>query len=271
MTTITVLVTGAANGIGFETASLLAKKGLQVIATDVAEERLKKLKEKDGIITCCLDVTDAESIKDAVSFVSSEFSKIDILINGAGIFVAGPLVEIKEEVVEKIIDVNILGPFRVTKAFFPLLNKQTGMVINLGSETGRFAYPFNGPYTMTKYALEAYSDSLRRELQCLGIKVVLLQIGPMKTSMTSDLTNTFSEHLDVKQTSFKKQLEMMAKTTKNEYQNASDPICVAKKIHSIIFKRNHRSRYRVKNNFKRSLLEFLPTRLVDFFMKKYLT
>ena len=158
-----ILVTGAASGIGLAITNFLVEKGDHVIATDINKEALEPLSHNNSISTFYVDVTDIESVKKAYEKISEKFSAIDGIVNNAGIFVGGPLVELEARAIEKILSVNVLGAFNITKVFFPMLFTTKGRVVNIGSEVGRFAFPLNGPYSMSKFALEAFSDSLRRE------------------------------------------------------------------------------------------------------------
>ncbi len=265
----TVLVTGAANGIGLEITKFLAENNDIVIATDFSKESLAKLEGAPNIHPIYMDVTNIDTIHEAAKKIASITDSFDCLINNAGIFVGGPMVEVDLKEMEKIVDVNILGVFRVTKVFFPFLYKAKGKIINIGSEAGRFSYPLNGPYSITKYALESFSDSLRRELMFLGMDVIILEIGACATSL---LQKTYCDYdnIDQEKSYFTKQLNLVVKTCENELKRGANPKVVAKRIYRLIHKKRTRARYRIKNNKTRRILEFLPTGLVDFAMKKIL-
>jgi VCBS repeat-containing protein len=266
----TVLVTGAANGIGLAITNYLAEKGDFVYATDINEKALQQLANLDNIETLTMNVTDGESVKKALKTISRKTDGLDGLVNNAGIIEAGPLVELDIEVVKRVLAVNALGMVRVTKAAFPLLFHKKGRIVNIGSEAGRFSPPFNGPYSMSKFAVEAYSDALRRELNVLDMKVILLQVGPMKTAILDKLTCMFDEHIDKQSSLFKKQIDIMNEICAKEHKKASDPIAVAKTVYKALHKKWTKPRYRVKNNFSRELIELLPTRWVDKGMNKIL-
>ena len=265
-----VLVTGAANGIGLAITNFLIEKGDRVIATDIDKEALNKLSNIEGIFPVFMDVTDSKSIRDAVKTIEEAHDGLDGLVNNAGLFYGGPLVEFDEKDMEKIIAVNILGVFKVTKEFFPLLHKKKGRVVNIGSETGRFSFPLNGPYTMTKFALEAFSDSLRREIMFLDMKVVHIQAGAINTPLLDHTTRCYEACLENKQSLFKNLLQIVIKTCKKEMNKGASPRHMAKAVYKGLHKKHPRVRYRVKNNKTRRLLEFLPTVLVDKAMKKVL-
>ncbi len=265
-----ILVTGAASGLGLAITEYLSAKGDYVLASDVNREALSKLNGKENISTIFLDVTDKESIQKAILEIKKITDGLDGLVNNAGLFFGGPLVEIAEEKVEKIISVNVTGVFKVTKELFPLLLKKKGRIVNMGSEAGRLAFPLNGPYSMTKFALEAFSDSLRRELMFLDMKVVHLQVGAMDTPMLDTTLSAYANDNDSEKTLFKKLLKIVVTTCRGEKSRCGKPIEVAKVVYKALHKKRPKIRYRVKNNKGRRLLEFLPTGLFDYSMRKYL-
>ncbi len=266
----TILVTGAASGIGLAITNFLVEKGDHVIATDINKKALDSLTNINSISTFHLDVTDTKSISDAFEKISEKFPTIDGIVNNSGIFVGGPLVEISTEDLERILAVNVIGVFNITKAFFPLLYPTKGRIVNIGSEAGRFSFPLNGPYSMSKYALEAFSDSLRRELMLLDMPVVHLQIGAVKTPLLHRAYVCYAEENDVDNSLFKKQLEQVIKVCKKEIDKGAEPKAIAKIVYKALHKRKPKSRYKIKNDKMRRLLEFLPTSVVDAAMKKAL-
>ncbi|MBK5113154.1 MAG: SDR family oxidoreductase [Candidatus Heimdallarchaeota archaeon] len=264
----TVLVTGAASGIGLAITEYLAQKGDKVIATDFNKEALAELDGRPNITTFYLDVSDSQSISDVKDKISENDHGLDGLINNAGIFVGGPLVEMNEKDVEKIMDVNVLGPFRVSKILFPLVLKNKGRIINMGSEAGRISFPVNGPYSMSKYALEAFSDSLRRELMFLGIKVIHLQIGAVNTGFLERTYSCYAEEIDIEKTLFPKLIAEVIPTCEKEFDRCAEPKDIAKVVYRVLHKKRPKARYKIKNNRGRRLLEFLPASLIDFAMLK---
>ncbi|MFW9923469.1 MAG: SDR family NAD(P)-dependent oxidoreductase [Candidatus Thorarchaeota archaeon] len=265
-----ILVTGAASGIGLAITNYLAAKGDHVIAVDINKEALSKFEGQKMITPLQMDVTDSASITSAIEKIPSIKEGLDGLVNNAGIFVGGPLVEVEEQAMEKIIAVNVLGVFKVTKALFPYLLKKKGRIINIGSEVGRFSFMLNGPYSMSKYAIESFSDSLRRELMFLDMKVILLQVGAMQTDLLYRTYCSYAEDINFEQSHFQKLLKMVIKTCEQEMKRGCDPKVVAKKVYHVLTKRHPKPRYRIKNNKLRRLLEFLPTSFADFLLKKAL-
>jgi len=176
-----VLVTGASTGIGRATALYLAARGFRVFAS--------VRKEKDALLLpgatpIVLDVTDADSIRgvsDAVSRALGE-EPLTGLVNNAGIAVSGPLEFLEMSEIRRQFEVNLFGQVAVTQAFLPLLRRAgRGRIVNMSSISGKITAPLLGPYSMSKFALEAFSDALRRELEPFGLSVSVVEPGVIKT------------------------------------------------------------------------------------------
>lgn len=177
-----VVVTGASTGIGAAVARRLAEAGYLVFGTVRRQEAAGGV-ERDGGVPLLLDVTDARSIAAARQEVESRIGDQPLLalVNNAGIAAAGPLEHLPLDELRRVLEVNVVGLVAVTQAFLPALRRSRGRVVNISSTSGRMALPFGGPYAASKFALEAISDSLRRELIPSGIKVVVIQPGSITT------------------------------------------------------------------------------------------
>ena len=172
-----VLVTGASSGSGRVIAETLASKGYHVYAGARKQADMDELNEIDNIEAIRLDVTVQADIDAAVEKVRSNGRGLYGLVNNAGVAVLGPLVEIPEADVEFVMNVNVLGPYRVTKAFAPLLIESQGRITTIGSISGILSGTFYGPYSMSKHAMEAYTDSLASEMAKFGVKVSIIEPG----------------------------------------------------------------------------------------------
>ncbi|MHA1667626.1 MAG: SDR family oxidoreductase [Candidatus Heimdallarchaeaceae archaeon] len=261
-----IFVTGAANGIGEVITLYLANKGEYVIATDFDEKALEKYNDNENIFPIFLDVTNQPSIDNAFEQIKKKNWLIDCLINNAGIFVGGSIIDVEMKDFEKILNINVLGYVRVTKAFFPLLNKEQGKIINISSEVGRISFPFNAPYSMSKYAIEAFSDALRRELRFIGPKVITIQPGAIKTHLSISTEESYEHYL--KGSIFSDQIQRLWKVLEEE--KYGKPIDIAKLIYKILYKKSPKIRYRIHNNRQRRILEFLPAKYIDFLIEKFI-
>ncbi len=268
-----VLITGAGNGIGFAITQYFIKRRICVIATDIHVDKLLEL-PKDFLDVYRMDATDDKNIGQIYEQISLKHEIIDVIIHSAGIFVGGSLIEVESSRMEQILDVNILGAFRVNKHFFPLLNKKKksrkSKIIHMSSECGRLtALPFNGPYSISKYGLEAYSDSLRRELSLFNIDVVVIQPGAIATSFETSTVQEYKQNLE--KTVFKKQLQQVVQKTIEEYTASLNPEKVAQLCYKVIYKKRPKLRYKIGNNLLRCFLDLFPDRWIDFAIKKYMS
>lgn len=162
------LITGASTGIGRHAAEYLAGEGAIVFAGARRSADLEALGLIDNIVPVRLDVTSHDDIAAAVELVEKQTDQLHGLVNNAGVAFGGPIAVLAEEDLRTQLEINVFGVFRVTKAFFPLLHAGKGCVVNISSVSGTFTAPFMGPYSMSKFALEAYSDALRREVSPHG-------------------------------------------------------------------------------------------------------
>ncbi|MFW5660836.1 MAG: SDR family oxidoreductase [Oceanicaulis sp.] len=185
------LVTGASTGIGYATAKLLAGKGWRVFAGVRKEADAERLLAELGpqVTPLIVDVTDAQTCRAAAEETRAMLDgrTLSGLVNNAGIAVAGPLLHLPVEDMARQLDVNVTGQLRVTQAFAPLLGAgedrtgAPGRVVNISSVAGFNATPLVTPYACSKFALEAFTQGLRRELAMYGIDVVAINPGPIAT------------------------------------------------------------------------------------------
>jgi NAD(P)-dependent dehydrogenase (short-subunit alcohol dehydrogenase family) len=187
-----IVITGVSTGIGYATALRLTKAGHRVFGSVRKEEDAKRLKFELGenYRPLIFDVTDADAITEAAGCVSKVVGDkgIDVLINNSGIALGGPILELSVDVFRKQFEVNVFGIVTVTQAFSILLGaykdaKHNGKIIMISSVAGKRSYPFVGPYSASKHALEGMSDALRRELMLYDIDVILVEPGPVKTDI----------------------------------------------------------------------------------------
>lgn len=188
-----VLVTGATSGIGRLTAELLAERGFFVYAGARKPEDMADLNAIRNIQAVRLDVTIQEDIDAAVETIRAEGRGLYGLINNAGVAILDPLIEVEEEDLFFQLDVNVLGPYRVTKAFAPLLVESQGRVSTTGSLSGFVTWPFGGPYTMSKHAVEAYSEVLALELAQFGVRVSIVEPGNYNSAIYENLAQRREE------------------------------------------------------------------------------
>lgn len=179
----TILITGASSGIGLATALHFQRAGWQVVATMRAPERETPLHHLENVLVTRLDVQDATSIEAAVTAGVDRFGTIDVLLNNAGYGAYGPLEATSDAAMLRQFDVNVFGLMRTTRAVLPHLRRQAhGVVINVSSMGGRFAFPLGTLYHGTKFAVEGLSEALQYELAPLGIRVKVIEPGAIRTN-----------------------------------------------------------------------------------------
>ncbi|XP_062389957.1 retinol dehydrogenase 1 [Sardina pilchardus] len=183
-----VLVTGCDSGFGNLVAKQLDRQGFHVIAACLTESGSSDLKTaaSNRLKTVLLNVTDSVSIERAVEMVRRETGERGLygLINNAGRSIPiGPTEWMQLEDFRKVLDVNLMGVIEVTLKFLPLLKKAKGRVVNVASILGRLSL-VGGGYCLSKYGVEAFSDSLRRDMKHFGIKVSIIEPGFFKTAVT---------------------------------------------------------------------------------------
>ncbi|NQU47599.1 MAG: SDR family oxidoreductase [Planctomycetes bacterium] len=182
-----ILVTGASSGIGRVTAELLASKGFYVYAGARKEKDLKELSAIKNVVGIRLDVTKPDEIAAAVAKVKAGGRGLYGLINNAGVVELAPLIEIPEGDLQYIMNVNVFGPYRVSKAFAPMIIESKGRISTTGSLSGYVVWGLGGPYCMTKHAVEAYSEALAAEMAQFGVKVSVVEPGNYKSKITTSM------------------------------------------------------------------------------------
>jgi len=188
-----VVVTGASTGIGHGAAAILTRAGFKVFGSVRRAQDGERLVRELGpnFVPLTFDVTDEAAVKAAANEVNAALKGESLfgLVNNAGIAVPGPLMHLSADEIRHQLDVNVIGQMIVTQAFAPLLSgipskgARPGRIVMISSVGGRIATPFMGPYNASKFAIEALSDSLRRELMPQGIDVIVIAPGAVATAI----------------------------------------------------------------------------------------
>jgi len=180
-----IVVTGASTGIGRACTLDLAQRGFQVFAGVRQESAGTSLVAEagTGVLPLHLDITDEEQVRQALQTVEDSLRERPLvgLVNNAGITVHGPLEFVPIEDLRRQLEVNVVAQLTVTQAFLPLLRASRGRIVLMGSVSGLLAVPGFGPYSVSKFALEAMADVLRLELSPWEIHVALIQPGAIDT------------------------------------------------------------------------------------------
>src|SRR5882672_2543609 len=177
----TIFITGSSSGLGRATATLFASKGWKVIATMRNPEKETELNQLADVVLLPLDVTEPQQIEVVAEEVVN-MGGADVVFNNAGYGMAGPLEGFTDEQILRMVNTNMLGAIRTTKAFLPYFReKRAGLFINTTSIGGLMTVPFNSIYHATKWALEGWSESMAFELNQFGIGMKTVAPGGMKT------------------------------------------------------------------------------------------
>jgi len=186
-----VVITGVSTGIGYACVKLLLSREFRVYGSVRNQTDADRLQRDFGerFVPLVFDVTDEETVRAEAAKVSEYLGTgmLDGLVNNAGIEVAGPLAHLPTDQFRHQLEVNLVGPFIVTKAFLPLLGADParkgspGRIVNISSAGGKIAGPFTGAYSASKFGLEGFSESLRRELMLFGIDVIIIGPGAVVT------------------------------------------------------------------------------------------
>ena len=180
-----LFITGASRGFGLEIVKEAISRGDQVVATARSSQALDCVLPDagDALLTLPLDVTDPASIGRAVDDALARFGRIDVVVNNAGRGLVGAIEEATDDEVRAVYEVNVFGLLNVTRAVLPTLRKQrSGKIINISSVAGFVARPGWGIYASTKFAVEAISEGLGREVASLGIQVTAVEPGAFRTN-----------------------------------------------------------------------------------------
>lgn len=184
-----ILITGTSSGFGWLAANSCAAYGHKVYATmretrSRNADKARMLAQRENIEVLDVEITNGKSVADAVATVVRKEGRIDVLVNNAGIFAMGIAETFTEADFEKIIDVDVKGPWRAIKATLPQMRKQgEGLIINISSVAGRFSTPFMTLYNAAKFAIEGMTEGLHYEVRPLGVDVVSVQPGAFPTEI----------------------------------------------------------------------------------------
>ena len=268
-----VVITGVSTGIGYSSAKILCDSGYRVFGSVRKQEDAEKITSEFGanFTPLIFDVTDSKGIQENAQIVKGELipgEALAGLVNNAGVAMGGPINLIDTDVFRKQFEVNFFGLIEVTKTFLPMLgavknSMQQGKIINISSISGRRAHPFVAPYTASKFAVEAFSDALRREMLLYGVDVILIEPGPIKTAIwdkvpdldDNEFTGTDYEH------SLRKFYKMFIEMGKKGF----DADIIGNRVKEILQDPSPKTRYVITPNrfINFTLPGILPDRIFD--------
>lgn len=261
----TVFFTGATGGLGELCVRALSQRGWQVFAVGTNSDKLRELAQLPHVIPLHANVRDMDSLTAAKEKLLEHTDRLDAVVNFAGISVFSSLIEGEAiPLMEKLIDINVLGTARVNALMIDLLEKGRGRIINCSSTVGWAAsQPFAGAYCASKRAIEGYNDSLRRELMFLGIPVIKIQPGAYQTKLLSGTDDDYLKTLK-NTTRYQTVLRRLKFMMDKVLGAAGDPQKLVNTVIRALEAKRPRLKYRKGTGFLMYLMSVLPSGLLDW-------
>jgi NAD(P)-dependent dehydrogenase (short-subunit alcohol dehydrogenase family) len=270
---LVVLVTGSSSGIGRSTAELSAARGHRVFASARRVEDLAEISRPGVVDTLALDVTEPASIAGAVAEVLRRAGRLDALVNNAGYGQYGSVEDVPLADWRRQFEANVFGAVAVIQAALPALRAAGGgTIVNVSSVAGKIAIPFAAPYCSSKHALEAISDALRVEVAPFGVRVVIVEPGPIATNF-GDRARAEVKPLMEKPGAYKDFYVEAEKAMETDFASGQLPAsAVARVIVKAIEARRPKTRYTVTAMAKLAIpvRRFLTDRALDRSMARRL-
>ncbi|CAH1253095.1 HSD17B6 [Branchiostoma lanceolatum] len=275
-----VLITGCDTGFGNLLARRLDQLGLRVFAGCLTEAGVAELRQScsERLQPIQMDITSSDSVQNAFRVVKEAVGIKGLwgLVNNAGILgVAGGTMEwATREDYQAVLNVNLLGMIDVTKTFLPLLKKSRGRIVNVASYVGRVAMPYFGPYSVSKFGVEAFSDSLRRAVRCFGVKVHIIEPGSFKTELSNQevilrrMDHTWQQQSPETKAEYGEEYLQAAKDAlAAKFHSRQDPVAVVDAMEHALCATQPRSRYMVGWDARFMFISWLPTDLGDLALR----
>ena len=269
-----ILLTGTSTGIGQATTQALLRAGHTVHGTARKAEDHEQYAGQANYTGHVMDVTDRDAIKATVARVKATGQPLHAVINNAGVAITGPLEQLPESEYRKQLEVNLFGPLAVCQEALPLLHaaREAGhtnvKIINVSSVAGYISSPFTGIYSASKFAMEAMTDALRRELMPFGIDVISIAPGPVKTPIWLKGREQTPNFLGGR---YEDVLRYMGDYVKNANDGGLEPRAIAHAIQKSV--ENFRPRpdqLIMKKSWMARLLTQLPKRVQDRLIRRNL-
>lgn len=264
-----VLISGASAGLGLASAETLAREGHRVYGTSRRAQWPTDPLVAGRPALIPMDVTRDDSVESAVRFVLEREGRLDVVVNNAGMGVAGAIEDTSVEEAQSQLDTNLFGVHRVCRAVLPTLRAQgRGLVINVSSIGGIVTIPFQGFYSASKFALEAYSDALRMEVAPFGIDVCLIEPGDFRTGF-SDARQRVAAHRP--DSAYYEAGQRAIAAMDRDERSGADPREVARLVARLVEMRSPPPRSLAGAAIQKSVVWLkrgLSTRMIDWLLRK---
>ncbi len=256
-----IVITGCDSGIGKSMAEKLSQEGHPLVISYLAENHFEHC---ENVRAIKMDLTKSDEVDDFCVFINDLCRKGDTIgavVVNAGVALGGPIEDIPMSIYRESFEINYFGAISIIKALIPEIIQQKGRIMAIGSLAGRIAMPFLSPYASTKFALEGFCDSLRREMNPFGVKTILIEPAAVATPIWNK-----AKKQDI---SFVKEkyLKSLNSFRDNFIEGGNQGMAVdkaAKQIAGILFEEKPKARYIIADNLLTSkLMTFLPSFIID--------
>jgi NAD(P)-dependent dehydrogenase (short-subunit alcohol dehydrogenase family) len=273
-----VVITGVSTGIGRATAKILLQNGFRVFGSVRRSVDAEALGAEFGenFVPLIFDICDEKAVRQGAEIVAQhlEGKMLNGLVNNAGTTIAGPFAYLPVDCFRRQLEINLVGAFNVTQSFLPHLGfgrKPSGVqarIVNIGSVSGRFAAPFVGAYNVSKFGLEGFSETLRRELLMFGIDVIQIDPGPVKTPIWDKGERRLL--VDFPDTVYNNALKRFHALANNEAEHGFEPEVIGRLILKVLTTARPKTRYLIMPNklINYTIPSRFPPRLLDWIMAK---
>ena len=245
-----VLITGASSGIGMATALYMAERGFRVVGTSRAKERLAELEAEAArrnlpVYGVELDINRDAGLAEDLAAIVEDHGPVSVLVNNAGYGLFGPVQTLTSDELRAQFETNVFAVARLMRAVLPgMIEQGGGTIVNVSSILGRIGAPFHGAYASSKFALEGLTESLRTEVWPLGVRVVLVEPGLIRTAFPEN--QLMAEGIESDDGApYDRYVRAYRKRVRGAFRRGADPVIVAKVIHGIVRSRRPRLRYPV--------------------------
>lgn len=247
MTDKSILITGCSSGIGLSSALVMKKRGWRVLATARRQEDIDRLRNTHGLEALHLELADAGSISacaDAALEMTS--GKLFALFNNAAYGQTGAIEDVSAEHMRHQFEVNVIGTHDLTRRLIPAMRKNgAGRIVQCSSVLGLVSGSYRGAYSATKFALEALSDAMRMELEGSGVRVSLIEPGPIRSKFIENVVAVFERTIDAENSPHKSVYKARLESLRAGGTQAGklEPEAVAEKLVHAVESRSPKPRY----------------------------
>jgi NAD(P)-dependent dehydrogenase (short-subunit alcohol dehydrogenase family) len=270
-----ILITGCSSGIGLDAARTLKARGWRVLATARKSDDLERLRRVEGLEALPLELADPASVATcAVAALEATGGQLDAIFNNAAFGQPGAVEDLTPAVLRQQFEVNVIGTHDLTRRIIPAMRRRgAGRIVQCSSILGFVAAPYRGAYCASKHALEALTTSMRLELETTGIKVSLIEPGPIRSRFVDHAIVHFTNNIDIENSAHRERYLMRLEGMKAGGQSVfkMEPEAVTKRlIHALESKRPRRQYYVTIPTYLAAIFRrTLPVAASEYFSKKF--